>query len=94
MVFPTTTSPPLELEELEVEELLVEEEELDVLELEVELELLDEDDVEPLDEDELVPLELEELLVPIPPLVQPCKAIAPAAIKIKAIFLISTTLFN
>ena len=65
-------------------ELLVEEEEL-VLELE-EVEL--EDEELPLDEDEL------ELLDPgvIPPLLQPCNAIAPAATKIKAIFFIQTIL--
>jgi hypothetical protein len=92
VAFPATISPPPELEELELDELL---ELVELLELEVELELLDADEVELLDVDEDDPLELEEeLLEPIPPLVQPWRARAPAAIKIKAIFLISTTLSN
>lgn len=91
-------SPPLELEELLDDELLeLDEDELldedEVLELEDVLELFDE--VELVELDEVVPLDEEELvLVPIPPFVHPCRAIAPAATKIKAKFLISTTLFN
>jgi len=61
----------------------------ELLEVEVPLEL--EEEVELLEEDP-VPEEL--LLDPgvIPPLEQPCKATAPAATKIKAIFFILTIL--
>jgi len=76
------------VDELLEEELLEEEDELLELEVdEVELLLEELDEVDPPEDDELE-------LVPMPPLVHPCRAKAPAATKIKAIFLISTTLFN
>ena len=71
------------LEELlELDELLAPEDDDDELEV---LELLDD---EPPPEEE----ELELLPGVIPPLLQPCKANAPAATKIKAIFFMSTIL--
>jgi hypothetical protein len=96
-VFPRFTSHTTPDDELleELDELL--DEVLLELELLLEdelLELLDEEEL--LDEDELVLPDDELELVPgvIAPLVQPCKAKMLAAIKTKAMFLISTNLSN
>jgi hypothetical protein len=83
-----TGSPPEELEEELLDELLEEDEELE--------EELDEDEeleapLEDEDEDDDAPPELlleEELPGVTPPLVQPCRATAPAANKMSAIFFI------
>ena len=99
MVFPFAALPTVPLEELD-EELELELELLDELELEptpLDEEELDEEleELEELEDEDGSPEDDEELEPGVtPPLVQPCSAKRPAAIKNKEIFFILTILTN